>query len=278
MIRAGLVQFTASDDPAENGPAAAALVREAAAGGAALVLTPEVTNIVSASRRHQRAVLRREEDDPTLALLRETAAETGIWLVIGSLALLGDDEAGRFVNRSVLVAPDGSVRARYDKIHMFDVDLDDGESYRESTGFAPGSRAVVAEAAGMRIGLTICYDLRFPHLYRDLAKAGATILTIPAAFTVPTGRAHWETLVRARAIETGCFVLAPAQVGDHRVREGAARRTWGHSLAVAPWGEILADGGTAPGVSFADLDLARVDEARRRVPALWHDRPYRVTG
>ncbi len=273
-MRAALVQLNASDDPQENAVAAAARVREAAAGGATLVLTPEVTNIMSGSRSHQRVVLAHEEEDATLATLRETAAASGIWLLIGSLALLTHDADGRFANRSFLVGPDGEIRARYDKIHMFDVDLADGESYRESAGFRPGDRAVVADADGVRLGLTICYDLRFPHLYRDLAKAGAQILTVPAAFTVPTGRAHWHTLLRARAIETGCFVLAPAQTGNHRVSQGPPRRTFGHSLAVTPWGEILADAGKEPGITLVDLDLAAVERARKAVPSLGHDRPY----
>jgi deaminated glutathione amidase len=276
-MRAALVQMNSGDDPSENAAAAEAMIREAAAGGATLVLTPEVTNIVSGSRSRQRAVLAREEDDPTLARLRAVAAETGIWLLIGSLALLTRDSDGRFANRSFLVGPDGGVLARYDKIHMFDVDLDGGESYRESAGFRPGERAVAAEAGGARIGMTVCYDLRFPHLYRDLAKAGAQILAAPSAFTVPTGRAHWHVLLRARAIETGCFVLAPAQVGAHPAREGPERRTYGHSLAVDPWGAVIADaGGEAPGVVFADLDLAEVARARARVPSLGHDRPYRI--
>jgi deaminated glutathione amidase len=273
-VRVALVQLCSSDDPGENAAEAAARVREAAAGGAALVLTPEVTNCVSGSRSRQRDVLRHEEDDPTLAALREAAAASGVWVLIGSLALLTHDADGRFANRSFLVAPDGGVAARYDKIHMFDVDLEGGESYRESAGFRPGERAVLALAAGARIGMTVCYDLRFPHLYRDLAQAGAEILTVPAAFTVPTGRAHWEVLLRARAIETGCFVLAPAQVGAHRVQQGPERRTWGHSLAIAPWGEVLADAGVAPGIAFADLDLAAVGAARSRIPSLAHDRDY----
>jgi deaminated glutathione amidase len=273
-MRVGLVQLCSSDDPAENAVEAAGRVREAASGGAALVLTPEVTNCVSGSRSRQRAVLRHEEDDPTLATLREAASASGVWLLIGSLALLTHDPDGRFANRSFLIAPDGGIAARYDKIHMFDVDLAGGESYRESSGFRPGARAVTAAAAGARIGMTVCYDLRFPHLYRDLAKAGAEILTVPAAFTVPTGRAHWEVLLRARAVETGCFVLAPAQVGAHRVRQGPERRTWGHSLAVSPWGEVLADAGEAPSVAFAELDLTEIGKARTRIPALLHDRAY----
>jgi deaminated glutathione amidase len=275
-MRVALVQLTSGDDPQANASVAESMVREAAAGGAALVLTPEVTNIVSGSRSQQRAVLVHEEDDRTLARLRAAAAETGIWLLIGSLALLTHDADGRFANRSLLVGPDGSIRARYDKIHMFDVDLDGGESYRESSGFRPGDRAVVAEAAGTRLGMTVCYDLRFPHLFRDLARAGAEILAVPAAFTIPTGEAHWHVLLRARAIETGCFVLAPAQVGTHPASRGPERRTYGHSLVVDPWGEVVADGGDAPGIVFADIDLAAVRRSRARVPSLAHDRPYRI--
>jgi predicted amidohydrolase len=273
-MRAALVQMCSSDVPAENLSQAERLIREAAAGGAALVLTPEVTNIMSASRARQEAVLETEERDPTLARLRAVAAETGVWLLIGSLALKTDDPDGRFANRSFLIAPDGSVTARYDKIHMFDVDLDGGESYRESAGFRPGERAVVAEAAGATLGLSVCYDLRFAYLYRALAQAGAQILTVPAAFTVPTGQAHWHVLLRARAIETGCFVLAPAQTGTHPTGAGAVRRTYGHSLAVAPWGEVLADGGEEPGVTLVDLDLGAIERARTRVPALRHDRAF----
>lgn len=274
MIRAGLVQLSSSDDPARNLPVTRDLIREAASQGAGFVLTPEVTNCVSGSRDRQRAVLRHEADDATLAGLREEAAALGVWLLIGSLGLRTHDADGRFANRSFLIAPDGSVAARYDKIHMFDVDVSATESHRESAGYRPGTGAVVAPAMDTRIGLTVCYDLRFPQLHRALAKAGAEILTVPAAFTPVTGAAHWEVLLRARAIETGCFVLAPAQCGSHEVIEGPPRRTHGHSLAVAPWGEVLADGGTEPGVTVVDLDLARVAEARRRVPALWHDRVF----
>jgi deaminated glutathione amidase len=273
-MRAGLIQLSSSDDPGRNLPVTRALVREAAAQDATFVLTPEVTNCVSSSRERQRAVLRHEEDDATLAGLREEAAALKVWLLVGSLAIKTHDADGRFANRSFLVTPDGDIAARYDKIHMFDVDVSASESYRESAGYRPGTRTVVVPAMGTRIGMTICYDLRFPHLHRALAKAGAEILTIPAAFTPVTGAAHWETLLRARAIETGCFMLAPAQCGTHEVAEGPPRRTYGHSLAIAPWGEVLADGGEAPGVTVVDLDLEAVREARRRVPALWHDRVF----
>ena len=274
MTRAALVQITASDDPEANLPATRALVAEAAAEGVELVLTPEVTNCVSSSRTRQREVLRREEEDPTLAGLREEAARRGVWLLIGSLALLTDDADGRFANRSLLVDPSGAVAARYDKIHMFDVAVSEAETYRESAGYRPGARAVLADTPLGRIGLTVCYDVRFPALYRRLARAGAEILTVPSAFSPVTGAAHWEALLRARAIESGAWVLAPAQCGTHPAARGRARRTHGHSLAVDPWGAVAADGGEAPGVTMVDLDLAAVAEARRRVPSLEHDRAF----
>jgi predicted amidohydrolase len=273
-MRVGLVQLTVGDDPEANLPATVAAVRQAAAGGAGFVLTPEGTNALSSNRDHQRAVFHPEDDDPTLAALREEAARAGVWLLVGSLGLKTADPDGRFANRSFLVAPDGAIAARYDKIHMFDVNLTDAEVYRESAGYRPGVRAVTAATPFGTIGMTICYDLRFPHLYRRLAQAGAEILTVPSAFNHLTGAAHWETLLRARAIETGCFVLAPAQTGHHPEAAGTGRRTHGHSLVVGPWGEVMSDAGTGPGVSFADLDLAAVARARARVPALAHDRSF----
>ncbi len=274
MMRAGLVQLSSTDDPVANLTVTAALVAEAARGGAQFILTPEVTNCVSLSRDHQRAVLQHEDDDITLAGLRAAAAQHGVWVLIGSLALKTGDADGRFANRSFLIAPDGAIAARYDKIHMFDVDVSATETYRESSGYRPGERAVLAETPLGRIGMTVCYDMRFPHLYRRLAQAGADILTVPSAFSPVTGAAHWHVLLRARAIETGCFVLAPAQTGVHRQSDGRERRTYGHSLAVAPWGEVLADGGTEPGVTLVDLDLTAVPDARRRVPSLRHDRDF----
>jgi len=275
-MRAGLVQLNVGDDPGANLAATVAAVRAAVAGGAGLVLTPECTNLLTSDRAHQRAVVRREAEDPTLAALREEAARAGIWLLVGSLALVSDeDPEGRLANRSFLIAPGGEIAARYDKIHMFDVDVSPTEVYRESAAFRPGGRAVLAETPFGRIGMTVCYDVRFGHLHRRLAQAGAEILTVPAAFNHITGAAHWHVLLRARAIETGCFVLAPAQTGFHpdTIGRGKGRRTYGHSLAVAPWGEVLADAGEAPGVSLVDLDLAEVGRARGRVPALAHDRP-----
>ncbi len=269
---AGLIQMTSSDDPLANLAQAQGFVRQAAAEGAHIALTPEVTNCVSFSKVHQERVLHHQDDDPTLAGLRDTARETGIWLLIGSLALKTDDPQGRYANRSFLIDPDGAIHSQYDKIHMFDVQVSETETYRESAGFRAGSEAVIAETPLATFGLTVCYDLRFPYLFRALAKAGAEVLTLPAAFSPVTGVAHWETLVRARAIETGCFVLAPAQTGRHAAREGRPRTTHGHALAVAPWGEVLLDMGKAPGVGLVSIDLARVVEARDRVPALFHDR------
>ncbi|MBC2836076.1 carbon-nitrogen hydrolase family protein [Paragemmobacter straminiformis] len=273
-MRVGLVQLNVSDDPAANLPETVALVRAAVAGGAGFVLTPECTNALSSNRAKQREVLRHESDDPTLAALRDEAARAGIWLLIGSLGVLTDDADGRFANRSFLIGPDGAIAARYDKIHMFDVNVSETEVYRESSGYRPGGQAVLAETPYGRVGMTVCYDVRFAHLYRRLAQAGAEIITVPAAFNHITGAAHWEILLRARAIETGCYVLAPAQTGFHPEKDGKGRRTHGHSLVIAPWGEVLSDAGAEPGVTFADLDLAEVAKARDRVPSLSHDRMF----
>ena len=273
-MRAALIQLTVTDDPAANLAVTLGLIRQAVQAGAGFVLTPEMTNCLSSSRDHQRAIFRSEDRDETLAALRRTAQEHGIWLLIGSLGLSTQDEDGRFANRSFLIAPDGTIAARYDKIHMFDVNVSETEVYRESAAYRPGAQAVVADAGWAKIGMSVCYDLRFPHLYRRLAQGGAQVIAIPAAFNHITGAAHWETLVRARAIETGCFVLAPAQTGYHAEAHGKGRRTHGHSLAVAPWGEVLADAGTDPGVTLVDLDLAQIDAARGRVPSLIHDRGF----
>ena len=274
-MRAAVLQLTCGDDPASNLPVTLSLIRDAVAVGAEFVLTPEVTNCVSASRAQQMAVLQNEAEDQTLAALREVARECGIWLLIGSLALKTDDSDGRFANRSFLITPEGKVAARYDKIHMFDVTISDTESYRESAGYRPGGAAVLAPMPFGALGLTICYDLRFPHLYRQLAQAGAQVLSVPSAFSPVTGAAHWETLLRARAIETGCYVLAPAQTGTHEATQGKPRQTYGHALAVAPWGEVIADAGTDPGFVLADLDMDAVASARQRIPALTHDRVFR---
>ncbi|WP_085805051.1 carbon-nitrogen hydrolase family protein [Roseovarius albus] len=269
-MRAGLIQLNSSDDPARNLPDIQGYIAEAAERGARFVLTPEVTNCVSGSRTHQNDVLRHQDEDQTLVALRAQAAELKIWLLIGSLALKTDDPDGRFANRSFLIAPDGQIAAWYDKIHMFDVQVSETESYRESKGYRPGGRAIVHDAGFAKIGMSVCYDIRFPYLYRALAEAGAEVLVIPSAFSPVTGAAHWEPLLRARAIETGCYVLAPGQTGTHEVSRGAPRKTYGHSMVVAPWGEVLADGGTEPGVIIVDLDPMEVAQARGRVPSLRH--------
>ncbi|NNE88504.1 MAG: carbon-nitrogen hydrolase family protein [Silicimonas sp.] len=273
-MRVGLVQLTSSDDPQANISVVQDFVAEAAKQGADFVLTPEVTNCVSNSRRHQETVLCSESEDPTLAALRTQAAKLGIWLLIGSLGLKSDGDDPRFFNRSFLIAPDGEISARYDKIHMFDVDLSETETYRESDGYQPGKKAVLTKVAGIPLGMTVCYDLRFPYLFRGLAKSGARIMTVPAAFSPETGPAHWEVLLRARAIETGSFILAPAQCGSHAVLKGRPRNTYGHSLAIDPWGNVLADGGVAPGVTMVDLRLEDVDDVRRRLPSLANERDY----
>lgn len=273
-MKTALIQLSSSDDPASNLPVICDQIARATEGGAGFVLTPEVSNCVSTSRSRQKEVLFAEREDPTLAALRAQAQALKIWILIGSLALKTDDPDGRFANRSFLVNPEGEIAARYDKIHMFDVQVTPEETYRESDGYRPGDQAIVAEAPFGTIGMSICYDVRFAHLYQALAQAGAQILTVPAAFSYVTGAAHWHSLLRARAIETGCYVLAPAQTGEHKGTRGQRRRTYGHSLAISPWGEVLVDGGTDPGVYMFDMDISAVAEARRKVPSLTHVRPF----
>ena len=244
------------------------LIREAAAQGADYVQTPEVSNMMQVNRKAMFEHIAAEEDDLSLKAYRALAQELKIHLHIGSLALRATPE--KAVNRGFLIGPDGGVIASYDKIHMFDIDLPGGESYRESANYQPGETAVIADLPWGRIGLTICYDVRFPALYRALAEAGASFLTVPSAFTRKTGEAHWHTLLRARAIENGSFVFAAAQAGMHENK----RETYGHSLIVDPWGEVLADAGDEVGFITAELDLARVAEARQMVPSLQHDRPF----
>lgn len=273
-MRAALIQTTSSDDPRENLARISEQIRAAVQGGAGFVLTPEVSNCLSGSRKHQAAVLQLEEDDLSLKAYRDLAAELGIWLMLGSLALKTGDADGRFANRCFVIDPKGEISARYDKIHMFDVDVTPEETYRESEGYRPGERAVVRETPFGTLGLSICYDVRFAYLYRALAQAGAEILTVPAAFSYVTGAAHWEALLRARAIETGCYVLAPAQTGRHRASVGQERRTFGHSLAISPWGEVLADGGSEEGIVFVDLDRKEVAKARGKIASLRHTRLF----
>ncbi len=273
-MRAAVLQMCSSDQPGENLDTVLSAIDDAKAAGADMLLTPEVTNCVSQSRSHQREVLRPQDEDPLLQAVQQVAATRGIWVLLGSLAVKTTDADGRFANRSLLISDRGEIVGWYDKIHMFDVQVSETETFRESAGYRPGDRAVVVDTPLARFGLTICYDMRFPYLYRDLAKAGAQVLTVPAAFSPVTGKAHWESLLRARAIETGCFVIAPAQTGNHTISRGKPRQTHGHSLVVAPWGEVLLDAGTAPGLHVIDLDIKEVDKARGRVPSLGHDRPY----
>ena len=273
-MKTAILQLNVTDDPAENLPVTVSMMREAVSEGAEFILTPEVTNCVSTSRSHQNEVLCLEEDDPSLAALRAEAKALGVTLLIGSLGLKTRDPDGRFANRSFLIDPTGDIVARYDKIHMFDVQVTPEETWKESEGYRPGAQAVVADAGFAKIGMTICYDLRFPLLHNALARAGATVLTVPAAFSPVTGAAHWHSLLRARAIETGCFVLAPAQTGEHTSAAHKSRKTYGHSLVVSPWGEVQLDAGDAPGVYMIDLDMEQVARARGKVPSLENARPF----
>ncbi len=270
-FRAACVQLRSSDDVAENIRAACALIREAKAQGAGFIATPENTALMAPDGGAKLERAFPEQFDPGLPAFRALAAELNAWLLIGSLAIKVSDS--KTANRSFLIDPKGAIAARYDKIHLFDVDLPSGETYRESSTVAGGGRAVVAELPWGKIGLTVCYDLRFPRLYRTLAQAGAFMLSVPSAFTETTGKAHWHVLLRARAIENGAFVIAPAQGGTH----ANGRKTYGHSLIVAPWGEVLAEAGTEPGVIVADIDPALAGDARARIPNLKHDRPFETS-
>jgi len=268
MTRIALYQANTGIDPAANAAALVAAVSKADAGGAAMLFTPEMSGLLDRDRTRAAANLRTEAADPVLASVRAAAARAGIWVHLGSLAVL-DGSGGKLSNRSYLIDGEGEVRATYDKLHLFDVDLSTGESWRESASYAPGGRTVVAETPAGPLGLSICYDLRFPDLYRALTDAGALVLAIPAAFTVPTGIAHWHVLMRARAIEAGAFVVAAAQSGCHE----DGRETFGHSLVVGPWGEVLLDMGEGTKVGFAEIDLAEVEAVRARLPAIRHRRP-----
>ena len=273
ILRAACIQMCSGVELDPNIAAASALIREAAGQGARLIATPEMTSLLDIRPGMARPKIVREADDRALRAFRDLAAELRVTLLIGSLAVTLEGDT-RFANRSFLLGPDGGVIARYDKIHMFDVEVGDGQSYRESRAYRPGETAVLAGAEGARIGMTICYDLRFAHLYRRLAQAGADILTLPAAFTRVTGKAHWHVLVRARAIETGCYVMAPAQGGTHE----DGRETYGHSLIISPWGDVVAEkADDAPGIILADLDLEEVAKARRRIPSLMTDQDVPLT-
>ncbi len=271
IIKAACVQLNSGPEIAGSLAAAEAFIREAAASGAQFIATPENTCHVRWPLELNLESAPSQDEHPGVALFSDLAAELGVWLLIGSLVVKLSD--GRLANRSFLFSDNGALVATYDKIHMFDVQVSSGEVYEESATVRPGGKAVVADAGFAKLGLSICYDVRFPHLYRDLAKAGAEMLMVPAAFTVATGKAHWETLLRARAIETGSFVVAPGQVGEHE----NGRKTWGHSMIVNPWGEVIAQASDKSGVILADLNLSLVSRARKTIPALDHDREYNIS-
>ena len=267
-MRVALLQMTAGIDPDANAAMLVSAIAEAGAAAADMLFTPEMSGCLDMDRIRSAAVIQPEESDAVLAAVRQAAREHGIWVQLGSLAI-ADQASGKRRNRSYLIDAHGQIRARYDKMHLFDVDLPSGESWRESNSYVAGEGAVVADTPWGKLGLTICYDLRFPALYQALAEAGAVMTAIPAAFTVPTGEAHWHVLMRARAIENAMFVIAAAQVGRHE----DGRATYGHSLVVDPWGDVLLDAADRPGVHVVDLPLDRIDEVRTRIPVLRHRRP-----
>jgi predicted amidohydrolase len=272
-MRIAVHQSRTGIDPHANAAALVAAVDAAQRGGAAMLFTPEMGNLIDRDRTRAAAHRHAEADEPVLAAVRAAAARTGLWVQLGSIGVAAED--GRMANRSLLIDGAGAVCAHYDKMHLFDVDLPGGISWRESASYRPGDAAVVADTPAGRLGMSICYDLRFPALYQALSYAGATILSVPAAFTVPTGKAHWHVLLRARAIEAGAYVVAAAQTGLHE----DGRETFGHALVVDPWGDVLLDMGTEPGVGFAEIDAGRVTQVRARIPVLDHRRaigPVRV--
>lgn len=271
-MRAAVLQMTSGIDPAANAAAIVEAVRRAAEQGVDMLFTPEMAGYLDRNRARAAETLRSEADDPVLAMVREAAARHGLWVHLGSLPLRQEDGDERWVNRSFVIDNKGEIRARYDKIHLFDVDLATGESWRESAVYRPGEKVVAVDTPWGRMGLSVCYDLRFPDLYRALTNAGVTMLLVPAAFTVPTGQAHWHVLLRARAIEAGSFVIAPAQTGRHE----DGRETYGHSLVIDPWGDILLDMEEKAGLALADIDLSRVEEVRGRVPAIANRRDIPV--
>lgn len=263
-MRAAVLQTTTGIDPAANAALVADAIARAAGEGADMLFSPEMVGYVDRDRARAAGNLTDEAGNGVLAAAREAAAKAGLWVHLGSIPLRDERSDGRWANRSFVIDDSGAIRARYDKIHLFDVDLATGESWRESSVYGPGEQVVAVDTPWARIGLSVCYDMRFPDLYRALSNAGATILLMPSAFTVPTGEAHWHVILRARAIEAAAFVIAPAQTGDH----ADGRTTYGHSLAVDPWGEVLLDMGQSPGLAFVDLDMGRVDAVRQRVPAI----------
>jgi len=266
-MKIALLQMTGGIDPAANAATIVRAIADAKAGGAAMLFTPEVSGLVDRDRARAAANIHAEGDDPVLAAVCAAAAEYGLWAHLGSLLVRRVD--GKLANRGFVIDDTGAIRARYDKLHLFDVDLPTGESWRESASYTAGEDAVVVDTPVGALGVSICYDLRFPDLYRALTDAGAAILAVPAAFTRPTGAAHWHVLLRARAIEGAAFVVAAAQTGVH----ADGRATYGHSLVVDPWGEVLLDMGDAPGLGFAEIDPARQADVRARIPALRHRRP-----
>ncbi len=270
-MKVACVQLRCTDDMRENIDTATSLIKQAARDGAKFIATPENTNLMAPDGGAKLEKTFAEKDDPTLPAFAALAKDLNIWLMAGSLAIKVSDT--KTANRSYLFAPDGKTVAHYDKVHLFDVEVASGESYRESRTVEAGIEAVIANLPWARVGFTICYDLRFPQLYRALAKAGAELITVPSAFTVPTGKAHWHILLRARAIENECFIMAPAQGGEHV----NGRKTYGHSLIVSPWGEILAEGSAdEPGVIAAEIDFAEIGKIRGKLPSLQHDRPFRA--
>ena len=267
-LRIACLQTNSGNDYGANLAALSAMAREAAAGGARFILSPEYVLMMDGSGRTMRERAFNANGEPALSALAALSRELGVWHLVGSLALMSDD--GRMLNRSLLISDQGEVAAAYDKIHMFDATLPSGTVIRESSAYRPGEVAVLAATPWGALGMTVCYDLRFPHLYRALAQRGAMMLAVPSSFQRETGAAHWHTLLRARAIENACFVIAPAMCGDHPGR----RMTYGHTLVVDPWGEVIAEGGEVPAVVYADLDLARVETVRALLPSLAHDRPF----
>jgi predicted amidohydrolase len=268
-MKIAVLQMTAGIDPADNARTLVQAVRDAKAGGADMLFTPEMSNLIDRNRARAGETIRGEDEDVVLVAVRAAAAEHRIWVHLGSLAVKGDAPDAKWRNRAFVIAPDGSIAARYDKIHLFDVDLASGESWRESAVYEGGEQAVAVRLPEAVLGLSICYDIRFSAVFAALSRAGADIIAVPAAFTVPTGQAHWHVLLRARAIENACFVVAAAQTGDH----ADGRSTYGHSLVIDPWGEILLDMGEEPGLGFAELDLARIADVRARVPVIANRRP-----